>query len=60
MQRHDPRLRAPRAHTTTAAGRHGAPAAHHGHDPFRSATHGPMRRDYALNRFLHLTAKFRR
>jgi hypothetical protein len=49
-----------RAHTTTPAGRHRAPAAHDGRNPFNSATQGPMRRDYALNRFLHLTAKYRR
>jgi hypothetical protein len=49
-----------RAHTTTPAGRDDGPATHHGRSPFRSATQGPMRRDYALSRFLHLTAKYRR
>jgi hypothetical protein len=49
-----------RGHTTTPAGPDRAPATHHGRNPFRSANQGPMRRDYALNRFLHLTAKYRR
>jgi hypothetical protein len=49
-----------RARATTPAGRRGAPATHHGRNMFRSATQGPMRRDYALRRFLHVTEKYRR
>ena len=48
-----------RPHTTMTACRHIFRAPHHGRAPFRSATHGTMRRDDAIDRFLHLTAKYR-
>jgi hypothetical protein len=59
-RRHASGKHAGRAHAATvAAGRHGVPAAHHGHGMFESATRGPMRRDYSLKRFLALSAKYR-
>jgi hypothetical protein len=57
---HDNVPRRTRADTTPPARRTGTRATHHGRNPFSSATHGPMRRDHALERFLHLTAKYRR
>jgi len=49
-----------RANDTTPTRRAGTPATNHGRNPFSSASRGPMRRENALERFLHLTAKYRR
>jgi hypothetical protein len=54
------RRRTPAPASIDTRTRSGRTAAHHERDAFRSADDGPMRRDYALNRFLHLTAKYRR